>query len=125
MNANQLVRTVEINPEKTMAIYKLTDEQIFKYSHGKQFMLKPAEFSEYAYQNMTDDELITVYRGYIDEGFFETEREAYLTAMLLKAREELHDIRSAVVQIVWRDKKVGSMDFTWDYDYKSHSDKEV
>lgn len=125
MSPDQLVKTVEINPEKTMAIYKLTDEQIFKYSHGKRFMLKPAEFSEYAYQNMTDDELITVYRGYIDEGFFETEREAYLTAMLLKAREELYDIKSSVIQIAQRSKKNGPAEFQWDYDYKSYNDKEV
>ena len=122
MSPDQLIKTVEINPGKTMAIYKLTDEQISKYSYGKKFMLKSAEFSEYTYRNMTDDELITVSRGYIDEGFFETEREAYLTAMLVKASSQIYNLKHIIKQATEKSEKAGPMEFTWDYDYEDAED---
>ena len=121
MSPDQLIKTVEVSSNQSMAIYKLTEEQANKYSEGKHFMLKHAKYGNYAYNNMNDDRLVSVDPGYY-EGFFETEREAYLTAMLVKASSQIYNLKHIIKQATDKSEKVGAMEFTWDYDYENTED---
>lgn len=121
MDATQLVKTVDVSSNQSMAIYKLTEEQANKYSEGKRFMLKHMKYGNYAYNNMNDDRLVSVDPGYY-EGFFETEREAYLTAMLVNASRQIVDLKHTIKDAYERGEKIGPAEFTWDYDYENAED---
>lgn len=115
MTKDQLVRTVQVSDSQTMAIYRLTDEQASKYSCGKLYMLKCNEYSDYVYNRWDDDRLVHIEKAYY-EGFFTTEQEAYLTAMLVKANDIIDQLRHDIMDLNATMKSVAPDDFTWEID---------
>lgn len=118
MQCNQLVNEVKIGENQTMGVYKLTDGQAKKYAGGLKYFLSSGIFSDYAFKHMSDDELLGNIKPQYYEGFFETEREAYLQAMLIRADTIICCIRNTLDELP--NMKNG---FDWDVEYKKEKGK--
>ena len=110
MKSSQLVNEVKIGERQTMGVYALTDEQAKKYAGGKKFFLSSGVFSDFAFKHMSDDELLGSIKPWHYEGFFETEREAYLQAKLIRADTIISNFRNAI-------SKIRVPEFKWDIEY--------
>ena len=101
MKREQLVDIMEnvYGTKTSFAIYKLTDEQIKKYSNGKRYWLTVGPLSEYAYEHMTDDDIFHPQYHTLGDGFFDTEKECRLTVELYKYQNFFSSITNAAGEI--------------------------
>ncbi len=104
-----LVKTVVISKNQTMGIYEVPEDLQEKY--GGKYFLSSALFSDRWLQTHTAEEFLDCAMPQHYEGFFETQKEAYLTAMLVKASVELNAIRYALEDL----KKVEVPNLEWDF----------
>ena len=80
----ELVQTIEKNNllSSDWGIYKLDEEERIKY--GGNFALSQGIFSDFAIENMGIDKILSGLSEYRYEGFFETQKEAYMQVRLVE-----------------------------------------
>lgn len=90
----KLVEKVEVSSYQTMAIYEIDASLAEKY--GGPFVLTRGVFSDFALKEIGEEKLLgDIHKGYY-EGFFQTQKEAYLTAKLVAASHELERVKTAI-----------------------------
>lgn len=100
----KLVRRIEKNEllSSCWGIYELSEEQKKKY--GKPFILSQGIFSDYALDHMGEDMLIEGLKEHMYEGFFDTEKEAYLTVKIVEMQCKVERYHYALEEIMKVDK---------------------
>ena len=95
-----IVQIVEKNDllVNDFAIYELDSERAKKYK-GK-FAVSQGVFSDYALKEMGVDKLLSELKDYNYEGFFETQKEAYLHIKLVEMHSKLRKIESTVSELI-------------------------
>ena len=96
----ELVQKIEKNNllASDWGIYKLNEEEIKKY--GGNFALSQGIFSDYAIEHMGIDELLSGLKDYRYEGFFETQREAYMQVKLVEMTCKIERMEYALKDFV-------------------------
>ena len=92
----ELVQIIEKNNllSSNWGIYKLNEEESNKY--GGNFALSQGVFSSYAIKNMGVDELLSGLRKHAYEGFFETQKEAYMQVKLVEMMCKIDKLEYAI-----------------------------
>lgn len=103
-----LVKTVVVSKNQTMGIYEVPENLQEKY--GGKYFLSSVLYGDYWLQNHTAEETFDRVMPQHYEGFFETQKEAYLTSILVKASVELDSVRYAIEDF----KNVDVPTFEWD-----------
>ena len=103
----KLVGKIKVSDYQTMAIYAIDPSLAEKY--GGPFVLTRGVFSDFALKEIGEENLMAeISNGYY-EGFFQTQKEAYLTAKLVAASNELERVKAAIDPL--KDFKIG--DISW------------
>lgn len=118
MNSNQLINKVKIGERQTVGIYELTEKQAKKYAGGKRYFLSSGVFSDYAFAHMSDEELLGNIQPHHYEGFFDTAREAYLQAKLMRADSIISILSHAL-------KAINIPEFSWDIEFVKEGKEET
>lgn len=118
MKTNQLINKVKIGENQTVGIYELTESQAKKYAGGKRYFLSSGIFSDYAFKHMTDDELLGSIKPWHYEGFFDTAREAYIQAKLMRADTIISVLSNAL-------KEIKIPEFSWDVEFEKQGKEEA
>lgn len=84
VNNMKLVQTIEKNEllASDWGIYALNDNEKKKY--GNNFALSQGIFCDFAFERHSTDELLSGLKDYRYEGFFETQKEAYMQVKLVE-----------------------------------------
>lgn len=77
-------------------IYELNEEEKKKY--GNNFALSQDVFSDFAFEKMGADELLSGLRDYKYEGFFETQKEAYMQVKLVEMECKIERMEHAFAE---------------------------
>ena len=96
----KLVQKIEKNEllPKDWGIYELNAEEKQKY--GGNFALSQGVFSDYALENFGADRLLRKLDEYMYEGFFETQKEAYLQVKLVEMKCKIERLEYAIKDLV-------------------------
>ena len=96
----KLVQKIEKNEllSKDWGIYELNAEEKQKY--GGNFALSQGVFSDYALENFGADHLLRELDEYMYEGFFETQKEAYLQVKLVEMKRKAERLEYAIKDLV-------------------------
>lgn len=96
----ELVQTIEKNNllSSNWGIYKLSEKESKKY--GGNFALSQGVFSDYAIENMGVDELLSGLREHAYEGFFETQKEAFMQVKLVEMTCKIERMEYALKDLV-------------------------
>lgn len=96
----ELVQKIEKNNllASDWGIYKLNKEEAKKY--GGKFALSQAVFTDYAIDHMGVDELLSDLRISAYEGFFETQKEAYMQVKLVEMTCKIERMEYALKDFV-------------------------
>lgn len=89
----KLVQKIERNDFllRNFGIYELNEEEREKY--GNNYVLSQGIFNECVIENETDKILSNINELYY-EGFFETQKEAYMQVKLVEMKTELERLKS-------------------------------
>lgn len=79
-------------------IYKLNEEEKAKY--GNNYALSQGVFSDYAIEIYGTDKLLSDLRDYNYEGFFETQKEAYMQVKLVEMRTKIERMEFAMKSLL-------------------------
>lgn len=96
----ELVQEIEKNNllSSNWGIYKLSEEESKKY--GGKFALSQGVFSDYAIENMRVDELLSGLREHAYEGFFETQKEAFMQVKLVEMTCKINRMEYALEDLI-------------------------
>ena len=96
----ELVQKIEKNDllASDWGIYKLNDEEAKK--HGGKFALSQGVFTGIAIDRMGVDELLSDLRASAYEGFFETQKEAYMQVKLVEMTCKIERMEYALKDFV-------------------------
>lgn len=102
----ELVQKIEENNllSSNWGIYKLNEEETKKY--GGKFALSQAIFSDYAIEHMGIDELLSGLKDYRYEGFFETQKEAYMQVKLVEMTCKIERMEYALKDFIKATEKL-------------------
>ena len=78
-------------------IYELTQEEADKY--GNKFALSAGIFSDFALKEMGSDKLLSELEEHIYEGFFETQKEAYMQVKLVEMKCKIDRLEYAIREL--------------------------
>lgn len=78
-------------------IYKLDEEE--RRAFGNNYALSQGTFSEWALEEMGPNKLLSGLGAYAYEGFFETEKEAYLQVKLVEMLCKIDRLESAIAKL--------------------------
>jgi hypothetical protein len=92
----ELVQEIKKNNLLTSnwGIYKLNEEEVKKY--GGKFALSQGVFSDFALKEMGADKLLSELKAYNYEGFFETQKEAYMQVKLVEMKCKVDRLEHAI-----------------------------
>lgn len=90
-------------------IYKLNEEESKKY--GGNFALSQGIFSDFAIKNMGVDELLSGLKNSRYEGFFETQKEAYMQVKLVEMTCKIERMEKALKDFVNATKDLETPEF--------------
>lgn len=95
----KLVKRIEKNEllASDWGIYKLNEEE--RKAFGNNYALSQGIFRELAVEKMGPNKLLSRLRDYAHEGFFETEKEAYLNVKLVEMTCEIERLKSAIAEL--------------------------
>lgn len=79
-------------------IYKLNEEEKKKY--GNNFILSQGVFSDWAIKEFGVDKLLQKLNKYKYEGFFETQKEAYMQVKLVEMKCKIDRMEYAVKEVL-------------------------
>lgn len=96
----ELVQEIKKNEllNSDWGIYKLNKKESEKY--GGNYALSQGIFSEYALENIGADELLSGLSKYHYEGFFETQKEAYMQVKLVEMNIKIERMEYAITELV-------------------------
>lgn len=96
----ELIRKIETNRLLTSnwGIYKLSDEQEKKF--GGKFALSQGLFSDYALEEVGEDNLLSELTDFNYEGFFETESEAFHQVKLAEMQNKTDRLQEAAYKFI-------------------------
>lgn len=95
----KLVKRIEKNEllESDWGIYELNEEE--RKAFGNNYALSQGTFSEWVLEEMGPNKLLSGLRDYAYEGFFETEKEAYLQVKLVEMLCKIDRLESAIAEL--------------------------
>ena len=79
-------------------IYKLNDTERAKF--GNNYAVSQGIFSDYAIKEFGSEELLSKLREHAYEGFFETEKEAYLYVKAVMLKSKIKRMESAMKDLL-------------------------
>lgn len=79
-------------------IYKLDLDEKKKY--GNNYALSQGVFSDYAIKEFGSDELLSNLKDFAYEGFFETEKEAYMQVKLVEMKSKIERMELAMKDVL-------------------------
>ena len=96
----ELVQKIEKNNllASDQGIYKLTEEEAKKY--GGNFALSQGIFSDFGIKTYGTDELLSNLKDYNYEGFFETQKEAYMQVKLVEMTCKIERMEYALKDLI-------------------------
>lgn len=91
----KLVQKIEENEllASSWGIYELNEEEKKKY--GNNFALSQGIFCDFALEKYSTDELLSLLKDCAYEGFFETQKEAYMQVKLVEMECKIERMESA------------------------------
>lgn len=84
--------------ERSWGIYKLNTNEKKKY--GNNYALSQGVFSDYAIKKIGVDELLSNLKDSNYEGFFETQKEAYMQAKLVEMKSKIERMELAMKNVL-------------------------
>lgn len=96
----KLVQGIEKNDllSSDWGIYELDNEEKKKY--GNNFVLSQGIFSDWAIKEFGVDKLLKMIDRYKYEGFFETQKEAYMQVKLVEMKCKIDRIEYAIKEVL-------------------------
>ena len=96
----KLVQIIEKNNllPSNWGIYELNEEEAKKY--GGKFALSQGIFSDFAIKNRGIDKLLLNLDEYKYEGFFETQKEAYMQVKLVEMNCKIERLEKAIKNLI-------------------------
>ena len=84
----KLVQEIKKNDllSSNWGIYELSQIEADKYGNGNKFALSQGLFSNFALEEIGVDKLLSELKAYNYEGFFETQKEAYMQVKLVEMK---------------------------------------
>lgn len=79
-------------------IYELNTSEKKKY--GNNYALSQGVFSEYAIQEFGADDLLSNLKDFVYEGFFETQKEAYMQVKLVEMKSKIERMELTIKDIL-------------------------
>lgn len=79
-------------------IYELNANEKMKY--GNNYALSQGVFSDYAIKEFGADELLSNLKDYNYEGFFETQKEAYMQVKLVEMKSKIERMEFAMKDVL-------------------------
>lgn len=94
----KLVQEIKKNNllSSSWGIYELSQAEADKYGDGNKFALSQGIFSDFALKEMGTDKLLSELKTYNYEGFFETQKEAYMQVKLVEMKCKLDRLEYAI-----------------------------
>lgn len=81
-----------------MGIYELNPDQEKKF--GNKYALSQGIFSDYAIKEFGADELLSNLKDFNYEGFFETQKEAYMQVKLVEMKSKIERMELAMKDVL-------------------------
>lgn len=96
----ELVQKIKKNKllSSDWGIYKLNEKEKIKY--GNNFALSQGLFSDWAMKELGSDKLLSELEEYKYEGFFETQKEAYMQVKLVEMKCKVDRIEYAMKNVL-------------------------
>ena len=96
----KLVQEIKKNDllSSNWGIYELNEKEKEKY--GNNFVLSQGVFSDWAIKEFDVDELLQKIDRYKYEGFFETQKEAYMQVKLVEMKCKIDRIEYAIKEVL-------------------------
>lgn len=96
----RLVKEIKKNEllGSSWGIYKLNPDEKKKY--GNNYALSQGVFSDYAIKEFGADELLSNLEDFAYEGFFETEKEAYMQVKLVEMKSKIERMEIAMKNVL-------------------------
>lgn len=96
----RLVKEIKKNEllGSSWGIYKLNPDEKKKY--GNNYALSQGVFSDYAIKEFGADELLSNLKDFYYEGFFETEKEAYMQVKLVEMKSKIERMEIAMKNVL-------------------------
>lgn len=96
----KLVQEIKKNKllSSNWGIYELNEKEKKKY--GKNFVLSQGVFSDWAIKEFGVDKLLQKLDRYEYEGFFETQKEAYMQVKLVEMKCKIDRIEYAIKEVL-------------------------
>lgn len=79
-------------------IYELNPDEEKKF--GNKYALSQGVFSDYAINEFGEDELLSNLKDFAYEGFFETEKEAYMQVKLVEMKSKIERMEIAMKNVL-------------------------
>ena len=96
----KLVKEIKKNEllGRSWGIYELNTDEKKKY--GNNYALSQGVFSDYAMKEFGADELLSNLKDFAYEGFFETEKEAYMQVKLVEMKSKIDRMEIAMKNVL-------------------------
>lgn len=96
----KLVQKIEKNEllGSDWGIYELNPDEEKKF--GNKYALSQGIFSDYAIKEFGADELLSNLKDFVYEGFFETEKEAYMQVKLVEMKSKIERMEIAMKDVL-------------------------
>lgn len=96
----RLVKEIKKNEllGSSWGIYELNPDEKKKY--GNNYALSQGVFSDYAIKEFGADELLSNLKDFYYEGFFETEKEAYMQVKLVEMKSKIERMEIAMKNVL-------------------------
>ena len=94
----KLVQEIKQNHllSSSWGIYELNEEEANKYGNGNKFALSQGVFSDFALNEMGVDKLLSELKPHYYEGFFETQKEAYMQVKLVEMKSKIDMLENTI-----------------------------
>ncbi len=98
----KLVQEIKKNNllSSSWGIYELSQTEADKYGNGNKFALSQGVFSDFALKEMGADKLLSKLETYKYEGFFETQKEAYMQVKLVEMKCKIDMLEYTIKELV-------------------------
>lgn len=96
----KLVQKIEKNEllGSDWGIYELNPDEEKKF--GNKYALSQGIFSDYAIKEFGADELLSNLKDFVYEGFFETQKEAYMQVKLVEMKSKIERMEIAMKDVL-------------------------